>query len=113
MYDHEKRIAAHLLQILEDGTLPPEDAAPRLEEADPALVYLIFAWLRAHYGGDHPAGEGVLGRVIAVCKHSRKVAAMAKQGEADPIVAWFEETYTYDELDRRAFIDEVVEKLEG
>lgn len=112
-FDHEKRVAAHLLQTLEDGTMPPEDIAPRLEEADPALVYLIFAWLRAHYGAGHPASDGVLGRVVAVCQQSRKVASMAREGEADTIVAWFEETHEYGDLDRRDFIDLIVEKLEG
>jgi hypothetical protein len=38
---------------------------------------------------------------------------MAREGEKDGICVWFEESYSYRELDREAFIDLVVEKLEG
>lgn len=112
-FAHEKRIAARVLAVVEDGTLSLIDMAPALEEADPALVYLVFAWLRVRYHAGHPASEGVLGRIVGVCRQSPKVARMAREGEKDPIVSWFEESYDYRDLDRDAFISLVVEKLEG
>jgi hypothetical protein len=82
-------------------------------EADPALVYLMFAWLRGRYHSGHPASDGVLGRIVTVCTKSPKVARMVRSGESDPISEWFEETYEYRDLDREDFIDVVVEKLES
>jgi hypothetical protein len=38
---------------------------------------------------------------------------MARSGEKDAIVAWFEESYEYRNLDRQEFISMIVEKLEG
>jgi hypothetical protein len=38
---------------------------------------------------------------------------MARLGEKDPIVVWFEETYEYRDFDRNEFISMIVEKLEG
>ena len=112
-FAHEKREAAYLLSVVEDGTRSVSDMRPLLEEADPALVYLLFAWLRTKYHAGHPASEGVLGRIVGVCSASPKVARMAREGEKDFIVTWFEETYEYRELDRDRFIDLIVEKLEG
>jgi hypothetical protein len=112
-FDHEKRVAAHLLTAIEDGSHSTANLRPEYEEADPALVYLIFAWLRARYRPGHPAAEGVLGRIVALCTASSAVARKAREGERDSIVAWFEETYDYRDLDRDEFISLVVEKLEG
>lgn len=109
----EKRAAARLLDALENGTLSIEDTKPLAEEADPALIALIFGFLRARYHSGHSASDGVLGRLIALCQVSSKVARAARTGAQDPIVVWFEESYDYRELDREDFIDEVVEKLEG
>mgnify|MGYP006928170800 CR=1 FL=1 len=111
-FDHEKGVAARLLQVVEDGTLSVIDIRPLYEEADPALVYLIFAWLRARYPASHSAAEGVLGRIVEVCS-SPGVARNLKAGERDAIVEWFEETYEYRDLDRDEFISRVVEKLES
>jgi hypothetical protein len=36
-----------------------------------------------------------------------------KQGQADPVVQWFEDSYSYRELDKKSFIELVIEKLEG
>ena len=110
---YEKRAAARLLDALENGTLSADDTRPLAEEADPALVYLIFAFLRARYHSGHPASDGVLGRIVDLCSLSPAVARKAKAGERDAIVAWFEESYDYRDMDRDDFVDEVVEKLEG
>lgn len=109
----EKKAAARLLDALENGTLSVEDTKPLAEEADPALIALIFGFLRARYHSGHSASDGVLGRIIGLCQASPVVARAARTGADDPIVTWFEENYDYRDLDREPFVDEVVEKLEG
>ena len=112
-FSYEKRVASRLLAAIEDGDLSIADAKPLYEEADPALVYLLIAWLRARYPSSHPDSDGVLGRVVALCQASPKVARHLRTGEKDAIVEWFEETYGYRDLDREAFIGCIVEKLES
>jgi hypothetical protein len=112
-FDSEKRVAARLLAVVENGTLPIADTKPLMEEADPALVYLLFGWLRARYHSGHSASEGVLGRIVALCSSSSVIARKVRSGEQDAIVQWFEETYAYRDLDRDAFISLIVDKLEG
>jgi hypothetical protein len=112
-FDSEKRVAARLLAVVENGTLPIVDTRPLYEEADPALVYLIFAWLRARYHSGRSDSDGVLGRIVELCSASRVVAQKIRSGESDAIVSWFEETYEYRDLDRDEFISLVVDKLEG
>ena len=112
-FDYEKRCAARLLDAIENGRLPADQTLPLLNNADPALVYMIFAWLRVRYHPGHSASEGVLGRIVHLCTESPKVAQMARLGEKDPIVVWFEETYEYRDFDRNEFISMIVEKLEG
>ena len=109
----EQREALRLLEGLENGTLEISMAAQLIDEADPALVYLIFTWLRNRYGGDHPAAEGVIGRLVELSERPGSFRAKVAEGKTDPVVAWFEETYTYRDFDARAFIALVVEKLEG
>ena len=112
-FEYEKRSAARLLAAIEDGVMSADDTLPLLTGADPALVYLIFAWLRARYHPGHSASEGVLGRIVHLCTENPKVAQKARLGEKDPIVVWFEETYEYRDFDRNEFISMIVEKLEG
>lgn len=102
-----------MLEGLENGTLDVSTSAQLIDEADPALVYLIFTWLRKRYGGDHPAAEGVIGRLVELSNRPGSVKAKVAEGKADPVVAWFEDSYAYRDLDARAFIALVVEKLEG
>jgi len=112
-FAHEKRTAARLLAGLEDGSPPLQDLRMDYEEADPALITLMFRWLRARYHAGHGASQGVLGRIVELCRLSPAVARAAKKGERDFIVVWFAETYEAGELDREDFISLVVEKLEG
>ena len=112
-FDYEKRTAARLLDAIENGTLSNDQTVPLLRDADPALVYFIFAWLRVRYHAGHSAAEGVLGRIVGVCSASSTIAQKARTGEKDPIVAWFEETYEYRDFDRDEFITLIVEKLES
>jgi hypothetical protein len=112
-FENEKRDAARLLDAIENGSLSLQDTRPLLEDADPALVHLVFSWLRVHYHAGHSASDGVLGRIVGLCSASDKVARKARTGGRDPIVQWFEDTYDYRDLDREEFISLVVEKLEG
>jgi hypothetical protein len=111
-FEHEKRTALRMLEGIELGTMTPAESYAALEEADPTLVYFIFKWLRKRYR-DHPAAEGVLGRLAEVCNTHRSLTRKAKQGEDDPVVGWFESTYAYQDLEAADFIDCIVEKLEG
>ncbi len=38
---------------------------------------------------------------------------MARAGASDPIVAWFEEAHSYRDLSGPAFIELIIDKLEG
>ncbi len=111
-FDSEKRVASHLLDLIENGRRPLADIRPLLEESDPALVYFLFAWLRVRYHGGHSASEGVLGRVVGLLAFP-SVAKLARTGEKDALVAWFQESHDYAELQRDDFISLIVDKLEG
>jgi hypothetical protein len=87
------------------------DSYGLVEDADPALIYLIFTWLRKRYA-DHPNSDAVIGRLVEVSNRP-KVAKLMKEGQADVVVQWFEETYSYRELDKNQFIELIIEKLEG
>ncbi|MBS1123608.1 MAG: hypothetical protein H6Q90_5836 [Deltaproteobacteria bacterium] len=87
------------------------DSLALVEEADPALVYLIFTWLRKRYA-DHPNSDAVIGRVVEISGRG-SVAKLMKEGQADPVVQWFEESYAYRTLEKREFIELIIEKLEG
>ena len=112
-FEHEQRAAMHLLQGIEDGTLRVANAGALIDDADPALVYLIITWLRNRYAGDHPAAEGVIGRLVELTNGSSNVKAKMREGKADPIVTWFEDAYAYKDFEAADFIELVVEKLEG
>jgi hypothetical protein len=112
-FDVEKRQAAHLLRALEDGGMDAAVIRSLYEEADPALVALLIAWLRNRYHAGHSASEGVLGRIVALFTASSTVKRMAREGQSDMIVQWFEENHGYSEFDRDDFVDLIVEKLES
>ena len=112
-FEQERREALYLLQGIENGTLRSADAAHLIAEADPALVYLILTWIRSRYSGDHPAAEGVLGRLVELSSRHAAVKAKMREGKADPIVAWFEEEHGYRDFRAEEFIALIVEKLEG
>ena len=59
------------------------------------------------------AAEGVYGRIAALCQGSAVVDRKRKEGAEDPVAQWLEEAFDLRDLEREAFIDEVVEKLEG
>ena len=111
-FAREQQEALHLLEGIENGSLRPADASALIDDADPALVYFIFTWLRGRYGGDHPAAEGVLGRLVELTNRS-SVKAKMREGKDDSVVAWFEEEHDYRDFDGPGFIAIVVDKLEG
>lgn len=82
-----------------------------VEDADPALVYLIFTWIRKRYA-DHPNSDAVIGRMLEVSNRG-SVPKLMKEGQADPVVQWFEESYSYRDLGSKEFIELIIEKLEG
>lgn len=112
-FAQEQQDALYLLQGIENGTLAPSTAARLIEEADPALVYFIFTWLRARYGADHPAAEGVIGRLVELTSSYKSVKAQMREGKGDSIVSWFEEEYSYRDFTGPAFVELIIEKLEG
>ena len=111
-FEIEKREARRILNVIEMGTLDAADVFPLLEQADPTLVYFLVTWLRLRYAHD-PAAEGVIGRIVAISQKYPAVTRMMKQGQADPLVEWFEDTYEYRAFTSDEFIDIVVEKLES
>ena len=111
-FESEQRDALHLLRGIENGVMRTSEIAGLVQEADPALVYLIFAWLRARYRSD-PAAEGVIGRLVQLSNSHAAVPKLVKEGERDPIVEWFEESHAYRDFSAEEFIALVVEKLES
>jgi hypothetical protein len=109
--EQEHRAALRILEGIEEGTMSATDSLGLVEAADPALVYLIFTWLRKRYA-DHLNSDAVIGRVVAISSKG-STAKLMKQGQADPVVQWFEDSYSYRELDKKSFIELVIEKLEG
>lgn len=112
-FNQEKRAARRLLAAIEDGKLNTTETFELINDADPTLVYLIFTWLRAWYPATHPASDGVLGRLTELLKQHPEAAQLAKEGESDSVVTWFEDEYNYQDLRAGDFIDLIVEKLEG
>jgi hypothetical protein len=111
-FAQEQREALHLLEGIENGTLSATQASHLIADADPALVYFIFTWLRSRYA-NHPAAEGVIGRLVELTNNYSTVKAKMNEGKSDSIVTWFEDEYSYKNFTGPAFIELVIEKLEG
>jgi phage terminase large subunit-like protein len=110
-YEQEQRAALRILEGVEEGKMSSNDLLTLVEEADPALVYLLFTWLRKRYA-DHPNADAVIGRLLAVSDRGT-VPELVKEGRADPVVAWFEDGYVYRDLDAKEFVELIVDKLES
>ena len=109
--EQEQRAALRILEGIEEGTMSAADSFTLVEKADPALVYLIFTWLRKRYA-DHVNSDAVIGRLIEISNRG-SVPAKMKEGQADVVVQWFEETYSYRDLGSKEFIELIIDKLEG
>lgn len=110
-YEQQQREALRILEGIENGTTSARDLAELVDDADPALLYLIFRWLRKRYA-DHPNSDTVIGKLVELGNRP-SIAAKMKEGQADSVVAWFEDAYSYRDLDAKAFIELIVEKLES
>lgn len=110
-YEQQQRAALRILEGIEEGVLGANDLLSLVEDSDPALVYLIFTWLRKRYA-DHPNSDAVIGRLLEISDRG-EVPALVKEGRTDPVVAWFEDGYAYRDLDAKQFIELVVDKLES
>ena len=111
-FEEEKKSALRILEGIELGTMTADESHDLLVNEDPVLIYFMFKWLRKRYR-DHIAAQLVLGRVNEIRNTYRSITRKAKEGEDDPVVAWFESTYAYKDLEGPEFIDIVVDKLEG
>jgi len=111
-FERQQAQALRILEGIEEGTMSAADSFALVEEADPTLIYLIFTYLRRRYADD-PNADAVIGRLVAVVDKHPVVSKMMKEGQADPVVAWFEDEYKYTQLRPREFIEIIVEKLEG
>ncbi len=110
-FELEQRAALRILTGIEDSSMSVADSFALVEDADPALIYLIFTYLRKRYA-DHVNADVVIGRLGEISARGT-VAAKMKEGQADPVSQWFEESHSYRELETNDFIELIVEKLEG
>lgn len=110
--EQEQKAALRILEGIEEGTMSAADSFALVDEADPALVYLIFTWLRKRYA-DHANADAVIGRLLAISNRYTAVTKKMNEGKQDSVVTWFEETYSYKELGKTEFIELIIEKLEG
>ena len=108
----QQKAALRILDGIEQGTMSASDSAQLVDDADPALVYLLFTWLRNRYGASDPAADAVLGRLRAVSQLGT-IAKKMKDGQSDPVVEWFEDEHSYRDLGSKEFVAIIVEKLEG
>ncbi|HEU4729336.1 MAG TPA: hypothetical protein VFT22_15650 [Kofleriaceae bacterium] len=109
--EQERRAAQRLLEGIEEGSLGAGELFAVADEADPALLYLIVTWTRKRYA-DHENADAVIGRLVELSSRGSIVKKM-KEGQADPVVRWFEETYSYRKLEAAELIELIVEKLES
>ncbi|MDQ3364938.1 MAG: hypothetical protein M3680_05875 [Myxococcota bacterium] len=111
-FEQERKAALRILDGITEGTMSSADSFALVDDADPALIYLLFTWIRAHYKPDDPAGDAVLGRLVEVSSKS-SIAKKMKEGAEDPVVEWFEDAYSYRKVDKDEFVELIIEKLEG
>ncbi len=110
-FEQEQRAALRIVEGIENGTMSANESYGLVEDADPALVYLLFTWLRKRYA-DHANADAVIGRLVEVSNRPA-VAKLMKEGQQDPVVEWFEEGYSYKNYDSKEFVAMIIEKLEG
>ena len=111
-YEQEQRAALRILEGIENGTMTTSESFSLVDEADPVLVYLLFTWLRKRYANDVNA-DAVIGRLVAISDRYPSVSEKMKEGQADPVVEWFEDGYSYRDLGSKEFVALIVDKLES
>ncbi len=110
-FEQQQRAALRILEGIEEGTMSASDSIGLVEGADPALVYLLFTWLRKRYA-DHPNSDAVIGRLVAV-SNLGSVSKLMKEGQADPVSRWFEDAYSYRDIEKKQFVEMIIDKLES
>ncbi len=114
MYEMIKRDANRFLDAIESGNLPTADAFNVLRYLDPLLAYFLLAYLREkHHVTDTSSGPGE--RLLSLVSTYPDAGKLAKRPNSDPIVEWFEDSFTMREFfgRRDAFVDLIIDKLEG
>jgi hypothetical protein len=109
--EQHQRAALRILEGIEEGNLNTSELSSLVDDADPALIYLLFTWLRKRYA-DHVNADAVIGRLVELSSRG-SVAKRMKEGQADSVVQWFEENYSYRTLEAKEFVELIIEKLEG
>ncbi len=111
----DKNQALRLLKGLEMGGLDPTDGRILCEDLDPVLVHVIVRFLREVYPATEPAARPVLERVVELTDAYPGIVEQAREGEADPISAWFASEHTFTEFRNRGetLVGLVVDKLES
>jgi hypothetical protein len=110
MVGEQVQTALRILTGIEEGTMSATDSQTLVEEADPALVYLLFTWLRKRYK-DHENSDAVIGRLVDVSNRG-SISKQMNEGKADPVSRWFEEGYSYKDYAAQEFVEMIVDKLE-
>lgn len=107
--------AVRVLSAIENGTMQPEDAANRARDLDPVYVWAITEFVRDAYSSSHPAAAGVLDRLVRMTGAERSLVRKHKDGEADPIAAWFRSEYSWGDFRGRGaeMIGVLADKLES
>ena len=110
----DKTQTLRLLNGLEQGGLAVSEGRILAEDLDPVLIHVIVSFLRDVYPATEPAARPVLERVVELTDAFPGIVERAKQGEADPISAWFNSEHNFAEFRNRgdAMVELVIDKLE-
>lgn len=111
----DKTTATRLLKGLEDGAMSTTQAHALAAGLDPVLLHVIVRYLREVYPASNPAATAVLDRVVAFTTSSPSIVKKVKEGEADPVSAWFASEYSFRDFRGRGgeLLDLIVDKLES
>ncbi len=103
------------LEGLEDGAMNTGDLYILSQKIDPVLLGLVVKYLRKKYPVSKPEAAGVTARLVELSSTYPDLVKAMKQGDSDPIVEWFTETYNFGEFYSKPeeMIELIVEKLES
>jgi hypothetical protein len=68
------------------------------QDLDPVLVFSIVQYLREAYPASDPAATAVLERVVELTSAYPAIVSKSKEGEQDPVSAWFADEYSFGEF---------------
>ncbi|NRA65204.1 MAG: hypothetical protein HRU19_12020 [Pseudobacteriovorax sp.] len=109
------RESLRLLTGIKEGILPSSDCYSIISKLDCVLTSITIRYLRKKYPPTNPASSGVIGRLVDLTGTYPDVVKVVKDGEADSISEWFDETYSFRDFydNPEELITMIVEKLEG